>query len=53
MGLLSKHKRLVGLAERYDDKVAKHVSKRSDKLDEGDMKNGIDATPSKIDEEKQ
>jgi|GEM_PF-3275857 len=42
MGLLRKLQRAVGLAQENEDRVAKAVSEKSSRLDESDVKKGMD-----------
>lgn len=42
MGLTSKIKRAIGLAQENEDEVAKAVSEKSSKLDESDVREGLD-----------
>jgi len=42
MGLLRKLQRAIGLAQENEDRVAKAVSEKSSRLDESDVKKGID-----------
>ncbi|QPV63686.1 hypothetical protein I7X12_03380 [Halosimplex litoreum] len=47
MGTLSKLKKLLGLAEKHDDRVAKEVSERTDRVDESQVKDAVNTAASK------
>ncbi|WP_135364180.1 hypothetical protein [Halosimplex halophilum] len=46
-GALSKLKKLLGLAERHDDRIAKAVSKRTDRVDESQVRDPVNTAASK------
>ncbi|MFB6087472.1 MAG: hypothetical protein ABEJ85_03035 [Haloarculaceae archaeon] len=50
MGVLSKLKKLVGLAEKHEDTIAKAASKKSSKIDEEDVKKAVDKASEMTDE---
>ncbi|QLH82834.1 hypothetical protein [Halosimplex pelagicum] len=47
MGTLSKLKKVLGLAEKHDDRTAREVGKRTDKVDESQVKDAVDTAASK------
>lgn len=49
MGKLKYLKKLLGLLQNNDDKIAKQVSKKTSKLDEDQVKKGINKASDKVD----
>ncbi|WP_436930406.1 hypothetical protein [Halosimplex halobium] len=47
MGVLSKLKKLLGLAEKHDDRIARAVSKRTDRVDESQVRDAVNTAASK------